>query len=303
MIYGIDIGGTKIELVIFDDDLEMVARERVPTPTNEYAAFLDAIVGLVERADANFGAGWPVGLGIPGLVTAEGYSLCANVPAASGKRVAADLAERLNRATAAENDCRLFALSEARGGAGEGYRTVYGAILGTGAAGGLIVDGQLERGRQGIAGEYGHIQLSAALQHKYELPIWPCGCGLPACVESYIAGPGLVALARHFGSDVTDPASLDAVWRAGDVIAKQTRACFQDILGATFATLVMMHDPDVMVLGGGLSLIDDVVDSLPTSLDRHLFAGFTAPPIVRAKFGDSSGVRGAALLVRESLTQ
>ena len=299
MIYGFDIGGSKIELVVFDGDLEPVERHRVATPTTDYAAFLTAVTDLVALADTNHGPGWPIGVGIPGLVDGRGHAFCANVPAAMGKPVAADLRARLDRPVVTENDCRLFALSEANGGAGSGVMRCFGAILGTGAAGGLVVDGRVVQGRQGIAGEYGHMQISAAIVQRHDLPIWPCGCGLPACVESYIAGPGILAIGRYFGLEADSTADMVSAWRTDDPRAARARAAFEDVLGSTFATVVMMYDPDIIVLGGGMSKVDDIVAVIPSAIDRHLFHGFHAPPVVRATFGDSSGVRGAALLARE----
>ncbi len=298
MIYGVDIGGSKIEIAVFDRELAMQDRWRTQTPNSDYSQFLNAVVGLVEQADARFGDGEAVGLGIPGLIDADGKSLCANVPCATGQAVAMDLGARLRRPVVADNDCRLFALSEATGGAGEGYHRVFGAILGTGAAAGLVIDGVLEHGRQGIVGEYGHIQLPASIAAKRDLPIWRCGCGLPACVESYISGPGLVALARHFGLDRTTVPTIMQAYRADEPCAIETFECYMDILGATFATVSMMVDPDLVVLGGGLSLVDEVVDGLPAAISGHLFKGFAPPPVVRPRFGDSSGVRGAAIEAR-----
>ncbi|WP_206244599.1 ROK family protein [Novosphingobium terrae] len=296
MIYGIDIGGTKIEFVAFDDALEAVERRRLATPAHDYGAFTQALTQLIEEADARFGGKAPVGLGMPGLTDREGRALCANLPGVTGHKVAQDMAQRLGRPVAMLNDTRCFALSEARGGAGEGHRVVFGAILGTGAAGGLVIDGHVEDGHRGLAGEYGHLPLPAALQQTYDLPILTCGCGLPGCFEAYVAGEGLIALARCFGADVADSRALAAAWRAGDRAALATRDAFLDILGASFANIVKLCDPDIIVLGGGLSLIEEVCAGLPAAIAGHLFSGLASPPVVRAKFGDSSGVRGAAIL-------
>jgi len=296
MIYGIDIGGTKIEIAVFDSDLALRDRWRITTPQGDYDALLDAIIRLIAEADIRFGSEAAIGLGIPGLIDGQGRSLSANIPAANGHRVAVDIARRTGRTIVSENDCRCFAISEAVGGAGTGFDTVFGAILGTGAAGGLVSQGRLLRGRQGIAGEYGHLPLPAALAERYELPLRKCGCGLPACVESYVAGPGLTWLGRHHGADYRDVPSLAAAWRSGDTAALAARDCFLDILGATFANVTMMVDPDVIVLGGGLSLLDDLVPLIPTAITHHLFAGFPAPAVVPARFGDASGARGAAIL-------
>lgn len=300
MIYGIDIGGSKIEIAVFDSGFDAVERARIATPQGDYDAFVDAIAGLVLDADRRFGADARVGLGIPGLVDADGRSLSANVPSANRRHVAADVASRIGRPVVSENDCRCFALSEATGGAGDGLSLVFGAILGTGAAGGLVIDGRLVRGRQGILGEYGHIQLPAGLATHYSLPLRRCGCGLTACFESYIAGPGLVRLAGDFGLDVPDVPTLAQLWRAGDTTALQVRDCFVDLVGAVFASVAMMNDPDVIVMGGGLSLLDEVVEAVPGAIERHLFTGFTAPRVVRARFGDASGARGAAILAQQA---
>lgn len=301
MIHALDIGGSKIEIAVFGTDLEAADRWRTATPTRDYGQFLDTVTALVADADTRFGRGDAIGLGLPGLVDDQGRSFCANVPCATGQTVASDLADRLARPVAVENDCRCFALSEAIKGAGEGHRRVFGAILGTGAAGGLVIDGILQHGAQGIGGEYGHIQLPAAIAVQWGLPLWRCGCGLPACVESYVSGPGLISLARHFGAMATSVPELANAWRGVDAAALRTFECFLDILGATFATVSMMVDPDIVVLGGGLSHLDEVVEQLPSAVSRHLFTGFRSPQVARAKFGDSSGVRGAAILAERLL--
>jgi N-acetylglucosamine kinase len=296
MMYGIDIGGTKIELAAFDDSFNPVAHWREATPTGDYDAFIETLAALVEKADAHFGLEGRVGLGLPGIVTSDGRSLCSNIPAATGRTIAKDLAARLGRHVHCENDCRCFAISEAVGGAGHGYRRVYGAIIGTGLSGGFVHDGKLMRGRQGAAGEHGHLQLPAVLAQKYDLPLRACGCGLPSCFESYASGPGLLFLHRHFGGALGDVPALARAWKDGDATAARTFDAFFDILGASFAGLVLTHDPDVFVLGGGVSLIDGLPERLPAAIEAHLFSMAKAPPVVRARFGDASGGRGAAIL-------
>lgn len=299
MIYGLDIGGTKIEIAVFSDTMEQLDSWRTETPTRDYEAFLQALVNLIEEADTRFDTKGIVGIGMPGLIDGSGNSLCSNIPAATGHNVVADLSARLGRQVVCENDCRCFALSEANGGAGDAHDTVYGAIIGTGAAGGFTIGGTLLASRQGIAGEYGHLQLPATLQQKYNLPIRPCGCGLQGCFEGYISGPGLLYLHGHFDGPFRDVPSIVDAWRNGETTSTETMACYMDILGASFATLVMSYDPSVIVLGGGVSLIEEVLEELPSAIQNHLFSQFTAPPVVRAKFGDSSGVRGAAILARQ----
>jgi N-acetylglucosamine kinase len=299
VIYGVDIGGTKIEFVVFDDALEPLDRRRVNTPAQDYDAFLAVLAGLIEEADVRFAAMPLVGLGIPGLVDAEGRAVCANLPGVSGHVVGQDVAARIGRPVATLNDTRCFALSEAVGGAGAGYRVVFGAILGTGAAGGLVIDGRIEDGHRGLAGEYGHLPLSAELQQRYGLPIRRCGCGLFGCLEAYIAGDGLLALAQHFGVTAISPAALAAAWQAGDPAAGRARDAFLDLLGSAFANVTKLCDPDAIVMGGGLSLIPDVVRLLPQAIAAHLsFGGFAPPHVLAPRFGDASGVRGAAIIAR-----
>lgn len=300
MIYGVDIGGTKIELVVFDGNLAPVSRERVATPTDNYRAFLAAVTGLVKKADDKYGEAAPVGVGIPGLVDDNGLSFCANIPCAIGKAVADDLSAMIGRTAVSENDCRLFALSEAYDGAGAGYNSVFGAILGTGAAAGLVVDGRLERGRRGVAGEYGHLPISASLTLKHDLTIRNCGCGLAGCAEAYVSGPGLLAMARYFGVAADTTEGVVEAWRSGGFGGAQTYAAFIDILGESLANVVKLVDPDIIVMGGGLSQLPEVIADLPAAITGHMFKGFGSPPIVAARFGDASGVRGAALLAREA---
>ncbi|WP_428819084.1 ROK family protein [Microbulbifer sp. MCCC 1A16149] len=301
VIYGLDIGGTKIEITCFDDNLRMLDSERVATPIDDFGEFIDTLERLIKAADERHGSEGLIGIGMPGLINGEGNSLSANVPCATGRNVAQALQERLNRTVAIENDCRLFALSEAHGGAGDGFPHVYGAILGTGAAGGLVVNGKLYRSRQGIAGEYGHHPLSAALRQKYQLPLLTCGCGLVGCFEPYIAGPGLANLYRQYsGQQITVP-ELVQRWRNGEQAAMATREIHLDLLGAALANLVMAHDPEIIVLGGGLSRIEEMYRDLPRAIEHHLFKGFTAPVIAPPKFGDASGSRGAALLALQTV--
>lgn len=298
-IYGVDIGGTKIETAIFDEDLNLIKSWRVNTPTSDYSAFITIIEQQIIQADQYTGQRCNVGIGMPGLINRQGKVLSANVPCATNKDIALDLSLLLNRPIKIKNDTRCFALSEATLGAGENYSRVFGAIIGTGAAGGLCVDGELQPTTLGIAGEYGHIPLSAQLQNKYNLPILTCGCGLIGCVESYIAGPGIEQLYCHFTGQSQSAIYWSEQLKNNDIDALTILECYLDILGETFAALVKLLEPDIIVLGGGLSLIQEIVTQLPEAISAHLFSGFSAPKVVSAKFGDSSGVRGAAILGRK----
>tara|TARA_R110002096_G_scaffold432240_1_gene648615 strand:- start:25477 stop:26388 length:912 start_codon:yes stop_codon:yes gene_type:complete len=298
MIYGIDIGGSKIEIAVFDEDLSQKDRWRICTPTDNYRSFISAIHGLIMQADKRFECIGKVGLGMVGLRNQEGLSLSANIAVANGQNVVKDVEDITSRKVVCENDCRCFALSEANGGAGEGFSNVYGAIIGTGAAGSFVINGALLESRQKIAGEFGHLQLPAFLKDKYELPLRKCGCGLPSCYEGYISGPGLEFLHQHFGGPAVSGIELISMWQNEDPLACKTMECYMDILGSCFSNIVLNHDPDVIVLGGGISLVDNVVSELPYHITQHLFEGFSAPPVVRANFGDASGARGAAILAK-----
>lgn len=308
-VYGLDIGGTKIEAAIYDADMQELQSWRLPTPTHDYALFLDTIEAQIHQADALSGARHPLGIAMPGVTAADGRQISSNVPCAHQQTVRADLAARLQRRIVIENDCRCFALSEAILGAGKDARVVFGAILGTGAGGGLCVDGKLFPSARNLAGEYGHIPVSAAVHSRHGLPLLDCGCGLRGCAEPYISGSGLTRIYRHFlartadGQHSTDEFATTFDWhrnfRAGQMAAQQAFACYMDYLGASFASLVLNYDPDVIVLGGGMSQIEAILDALPDAMHAHLFAGAAAPPVRRAAFGDASGKRGAALLGRQ----
>jgi len=299
VIYGLDIGGTKIEIGVFTNELQLIESWRKPTPTKSYSEFVSTIVDLINEANLRYSTKGIIGIGMPGIIDKEGLVKSANVPCATGKNIIADLHDILNCQISIGNDCRLFALSESVGGAGDGHKRVYGAIIGTGAAGGLCIDGQLYSGRSGFAGEYGHLPVSAYLIDKYQLPLKSCGCGLTACYEAYVSGPGLAWIYQHFGAQAADTFHFVQQLNAGDNIAKSAFDCYMDLLGASFASLILSYDPDIIIVGGGVSKIDQVIESLPLYVNKHLFSGVECPPIKRAKYGDSSGVRGAAILRKQ----
>lgn len=308
--HGIDIGGTKIELVAFAEqghELKEVHRERIATPGTDFAEFLLAIQGLVGRADKALGLRAPVGIGLPGVIdSATGRQLSSNVPALNGRAVAHALKDALERPVAVGNDCQCFALSEAQGGAAHGQPTMFGAIIGTGAGGGYCVDGRLLRGANGVAGEWGHWPLPAAqLVSQFSaaaLPILDCPCGRRGCLERYVSGPGMSRLHQHLGGADETPAAIVAQARAGSAIGAKTMALHADLLGHALATLVLTLDPHAIVLGGGLSQLAHLYDQLPAAMRRHLFPGVRVPPILPPKFGDAGGARGAALLARQQFT-
>ena len=305
--HGIDIGGSKIELVAFaaeGADLREVFRERVATPGHDFLAFVQAVAGLVGRADAALGADAgapaPIGIGLPGVADARtGRQLSSNVPALNGRLVAPALEQALGRPVVIGNDCQCFALSEAQGGAADGLPTMFGAILGTGAGGGYCAGGVLQRGFNGVAGEWGHWAVPAHLLARYGLPVIPCACGREGCFERYVSGPGMAMLHRHLGGTDAEPMVIAARANAGDALAQATLAAHLDLLAHALSSLVLGLDPHAIVLGGGLSQLPHLYQQLPPAVRRHLFPGAQVPPILPPRFGDAGGARGAALLARQ----
>jgi len=298
--HGIDIGGTKIELVAYTDTLAEAFRERVATPGTDFAAFVQAIEAVVAHADAALGMHAPVGIGLPGVIdSATGRQLSSNVPALNGRQVAHTLLQALNRPVAIGNDYQCFALSEAQGGAADGLPSMFGAIIGTGAGGGYCADGKLLRGLNGVAGEWGHWTVPAPLLALYGLPVHDCPCGKRGCLERYVSGPGMSRLHAHFGGDGATPLAIVGRANAGDELAAHVLAVHLDLLGHALASLVLAYDPHAIVLGGGLSQLAHLYQQLPAAVQRHLFRGVHAPPILPPRFGDAGGARGAALLVRQ----
>lgn len=295
--YGLDIGGSKIELAIFDPQLKVQQRWRVATPTQDLEAFIAAVFAQIAHADTLCGQQAAVGIALPGVIRQDGTVLSSNVPCLTDQPVAALLSERLARTVVIGNDCRCFALSEAVAGAGQGYQKVLGYILGTGAGGGFCLDGQLLPGR--IAGEYGHLALSALVAQRHQLPLLGCGCGLVGCVEPYISGTGLGRLYQQYSAKEATSMDWVLAYRQQDAQAQQTFLVYLDILGAHLAGLCLTLEPDCIVLGGGLSQIPELVSALPQAIKTHLFAGVAVPLIVSAEGGDASGVRGAAILTRQ----
>lgn len=313
--HGIDIGGTKIELVSWVDAggaLQEAFRERIATPGTDFNAFVGAIKGLVARGDAAFAAqapsaagapAAPVGIGLPGIIdSATGRQVSSNVPALNGRLVAAALEEALARPVVIGNDCQCFALSEAQGGAAHGLPSMFGAIIGTGAGGGYCVEGRLQRGFNAIAGEWGHWTVPAPLLARYRLPVLDCPCGKQGCLERYVSGPGLGRLHAHLGGDGAEPLAIVARANLGDPLAAQALAVHLDLLGHAMAGLVLAFDPHAIVLGGGLSKLSHLYQQLPAAMRRHLFRGVQAPPVLPPRFGDAGGARGAALLARQQTT-
>jgi fructokinase len=289
---GVDLGGTKIEIVAFDPDGTERLRQRVPTPAG-YQATVTAIAAMVREAEQRLGVRATVGVGIPGVISpATMLVKNANSNALNGHPFDRDISALLEREVRVENDANCFALSEAVDGAAAGYRVVFGVILGTGCGGGIVVDGTVHRGPHRIAGEWGHNPLP--WPRLDELPGPPCWCGLWNCLETRVAGP---ALARDCdGPGALDASGLPGRAAAGDALARDALARHADRLARGLAQIINLLDPDVIVLGGGLSNMAHLYEALPRLIPRHVFSDVIHTPILRNLHGDSSGVRGAAWL-------
>src|SRR5947207_2668613 len=299
MRIGIDLGGTKIEAIALSPAGQEITRLGVAT-RRDYAASLDAIAGLVRELERAAGGQGTVGVGIPGTVVPRtGLVKNANSTWLNGQPLERDLVGRLGRPVRVMNDANCFALSEATDGAAAGAPVVFGVILGTGVGGGIVVDGRCLEGANLIAGEWGHNPLPWATSDEWPGP--PCYCGKRGCIESWLSGPGFERdHAEHTGR--TLPAREIARAAAdGDAGAAATLARYHDRLGRALAALINVLDPDVVVLGGGMSNIAGLPEAASALLLRYWFAaGAESDPVVtrvvRAAHGDASGVRGAAWL-------
>ncbi|KMO31212.1 transcriptional regulator [Methylobacterium tarhaniae] len=292
---GIDLGGTKIAGIALDPDGRVRAERRVATPRGDYDASLRAIAALVAALEAEAGGAGTVGIGIPGaLVPATGRVKNANSTWLNGRPLGDDLSALLTRSVRLENDANCLAVSEAVDGAGQGAAVVWAVILGTGVGSGIALSGRALSGRQRIAGEWGHNPLPAPRDDERPGPA--CYCGRHGCIETWLSGPGLAAdHARRTDRAMTGEAIVAAM-RAGDAAARETFAAWLDRLGRGLAGVVNLLDPDVIVLGGGLSTIPEIYGALPERVAPHIFGGGFDTPIRPSRHGDASGVRGAAWL-------
>lgn len=296
MRIGIDLGGTKIEGVVIGDRAQIVAQQRVATPAGEYAATVDALAGLTRRLEAAVGArDLPVGVGTPGALSRHsGLMKNCNSTCLIGQPLLADLEARLGPRVRIANDADCLALSEAQDGAAAGAATVFGVILGTGVGGGIVVNGQLLRGPNAIAGEWGHNPLPWAVPE--ELPGRDCYCGKQGCIETWLSGPGLAH--DHLiatGIALRGEQIVDAAL-AGDAAAEASLQRYEHRLARGLAQLINIVDPDVIVLGGGLSRVKRWYRQVPALWANWVFSADVQTRLVPAQYGDASGVRGAAWL-------
>jgi len=298
LLCGIDLGGTKIELLVLDGGGTERLRRRIATPAGDYAATLGAIADLVRGAEREVGPLPRVGVGTPGAVSkADGMLKNSNSVCLNGKPLVTDLERWLRRPVRIANDADCFALSEATDGAAAGAGTVFGVILGTGVGAGVVVRGRLLDGPNAIAGEWGHNTLP--WPRDEERPGLACYCGQTGCIETFLSGPGMAAWhARQFGAE-RPAAEISAAAEGGDIACETTLVQYEDRLARALAHVVNILDPHVIVLGGGLSNCRRWYRNVPEIWGRYVFSDRVDTRLVPPRFGDSSGVRGAAWLWAE----
>jgi fructokinase len=305
---GIDLGGTKIEAIVLDDDGQQRARTRIDSPKGDYGATLQSIKSLVDDVAHAAGcpADTPVGVGIPGAISPKtGLVKNANSTWLIGHALDRDLEAALKRPVRIANDANCFAVSEAVDGAGAGHMIVFGVILGTGVGGGIAIDGQTHSGMNAIAGEWGHNPLPwpQDIGGLAEYPGPPCYCGRSGCIETFLSGPGFANDFRADGGDTAAASEITERANAGDAIAAAALQRYLDRLARAISGVVNILDPDIIVFGGGLSHIDTIYSLLPKTLSPYVFSDVCETPITRNKHGDSSGVRGAAWLWPKQTTK
>jgi len=295
MRIGVDLGGTKIEVIALDDAGAILFRQRVATPKGDYARTLKAIVNLIRTAEQQLHRVGTVGVACPGAISKRtGLLKNSNSAVLIGRPLDQDLGQELGRPVRLENDANCFTLSEAIDGAAAGSKVVFGVILGTGVGGGVAVNGRALVGCNGITGEWGHNPLP--WNRDDERPGAPCYCGKEACIETFLCGDGLAReyFARSGRHLTAKEIALGAA--TGETFANECLAVYKDRLARSLATVVNLLDPDTIVLGGGLSNISALYDGLTEQVAKYAFSDGIDTPIVPAMHGDSSGVRGAAWL-------
>ncbi|MFO0995335.1 MAG: ROK family protein [Alphaproteobacteria bacterium] len=291
------MGGTKIEAIAMDRGGHALERRRIPTPRGDYEGTVRAVATLVGEIETALGSRAHVGVGMPGTISAAtGLVKNANSVCLIGKPLDADLAKAMGRPVRLANDADCFALSEATDGAAAGSGVVFGAILGTGVGGGIVVDGSLLTGRNGIAGEWGHNPLPGMSPEE-----WPgqrCYCGRQGCVETFLSGPGLAVDYRTAGGHALDAAEIAARAEAGEPLALAAIERYEDRLARALGSIINVLDPGAIVLGGGLSNVKRLYANVPERWGAYIFSDRVETALLPPRHGDSSGVRGAAWLWR-----
>lgn len=292
---GIDLGGTKIEALAIDKKGKELMRHRIETPRDDYAATVTAMAGLVHLIERETGSTGSVGAGIPGSISSvTGLVKNSNSVWLNGRPLHRDLTAELGREVRVANDANCLAVSEATDGAAAGKRVVFGVILGTGCGGGVAIDGRVHAGPNGVGGEWGHNPLPWA--RPEELPGPACYCGKHGCMEMWVSGTGVALDYKNATGKERSARDIIADFEAGDQQAAAAVERFEDRLARGLANVINILDPDVLVFGGGMSKTQHLYEAMPKRLHEYVFGKEAATPILQAKFGDSSGVRGAAWL-------
>ena len=295
MQIGIDVGGTKIEAIALAPGNIIAARRRIPTP-REYSATLDALTRLVTELESETKQQSTVGVGIPGVVTrATGLVKNANSTWLNGRPLQADLEAALGRPIRVANDANCFALSEAIDGAGQGFETVFGVILGTGVGGGIAIRQRIHDGPNQIAGEWGHNPLPWMTEEE-QASAPPCYCGRSGCIETFLSGPGFELDYARLKGKHSPSREIVRIAAAGDRHAGESLRRYEDRLARALATVINVLDPDAIVLGGGMSNLPDLAPGVSARLPRYVFSDSVLTKVVPNLHGDASGVRGAAWL-------
>jgi fructokinase len=299
---GIDLGGTKIEAIVIDTQGHVVWRERVATPRESASAIYEAITALAQRAECETNVSCSIGIGTPGSLSPKtGLLRGSNTVVLNGQPIKQALEAKLAREIRIANDANCFALSEAVDGAGKGAHSVFGVIFGTGCGGGLVIDGKIHNGLHAIAGEWGHNplpwpqddELPPAHEGAAARGALRCYCGKWGCIETWLSGPGI---AKHFGNGALPAQEIVAHAAAGDGDAERYLQRVEDRIARALASVINVFDPQVIVLGGGVSNIERLYANVPPLLPKYVFSEFVETPIMKNVHGDSSGVRGAAWL-------
>jgi fructokinase len=296
---GIDLGGTKIEVAVLDDQGQFMFRHRQASPSHSYPAILNTIAELVTLARQTLALPAPsvVGIGMPGCLDAQTQRVRgSNTQAMNHQPLKADLQQVLGCEVRLENDANCLALSEAMDGAGARAQVVFAAILGTGCGGGVVVNRQLLSGRHAIAGEWGHNPLP--WPSAEELNIAPCWCGQTGCIETWLSGTGFALDHARVNGEERSAVEIIQAMRKGDLSATATFERYVNRLGRALAQLVNLLDPDCIVLGGGMSNVQEIYPKIQAAMQPYVFGIQVNTPVLAAQHGDSSGVRGAAWLSR-----
>jgi fructokinase len=295
MRLGIDLGGTKIEIIALADSGRELLRRRVPTPVGNYAATLQVIAQLVRDTEAELEQRGSIGIGTPGALSkATGRLKNSNSVILNGQPILQDLEALLQRPVKISNDANCFALSEAMDGAADGASVVFGVILGTGVGAGIVVNGHVLSGPNSIAGEWGHNPLPWSEAH--ELPGPQCYCGKLGCIETFLSGPGMAKLHQIDAGDLLSAEEIVVRAEQGDAACERSLQIWEGRLARALAHVINILDPDIIVLGGGMSNIERLYTRVPALWGRWIFSDRVDTRLVMHQFGDSSGVRGAAWL-------